>query len=118
LHSCLGSLGTAVFELGYGNGSFAKVMSERGYAVTTIDTSIDGIKLARVSFPRIAFYNGSAYADLNNQFDKYNVLVSLEVVEHIFALTRYVATVYELLGHGRAAIFSTSYHSYVKNFLM
>src|SRR5271166_2489123 len=44
-----------VFELGCGNGSFAKIMSEHGYAVTAIDTSIDGIKLARSSFPGIAF---------------------------------------------------------------
>jgi 2-polyprenyl-3-methyl-5-hydroxy-6-metoxy-1,4-benzoquinol methylase len=91
-----------VFELGCGNGSFAKVLSERGYSVTAIDTSIDGIKLAKVSFPGI-------------EFGKFNAVVSLEVVEHIFEPRKYVATVYELLEHGGAAIISTPYHSYIKN---
>jgi 2-polyprenyl-6-hydroxyphenyl methylase/3-demethylubiquinone-9 3-methyltransferase len=96
-----------VFELGCGNGSFAKILSDHGYAVTAIDTSIDGINLARCSFPGIAFHNGSAYDDLSTKFGKFNAVVSLEVVEHIF--------VYELLEHGGAAIISTPYHSYVKN---
>src|SRR5271166_120095 len=61
-----------VFELGCGNGSFAKLMSDQGYTVTAIDTSIDGIKLARISFPGIAFHNGSAYDDLSKQFGKFN----------------------------------------------
>jgi 2-polyprenyl-3-methyl-5-hydroxy-6-metoxy-1,4-benzoquinol methylase len=42
-----------VFELGCGNGSFAKIMADHG--VTAIDISTDGIKLARSSFPGIAF---------------------------------------------------------------
>jgi 2-polyprenyl-3-methyl-5-hydroxy-6-metoxy-1,4-benzoquinol methylase len=104
-----------VFELGCGNGSFAKVMSEHGYAVTATDASIDGIKLARCSFPGITFHNGSAYDDLSKKFGKFNAVVSLEVVEHIFEPRKYVATVHELLEHGGAAIISTPYHSYVKN---
>src|SRR6266849_3530065 len=104
-----------VFELGCGNGSFAKIMSDHGYAVTAIDTSIDGIKLARFSFPGIAFHNGSAYDDLSKEFGKFNAVVSLEVVEHIFEPRKYVTTVYELLEHGGVAIISTPYHSYVKN---
>ena len=104
-----------VFELGCGNGSFAKIMSDHGYSVTAIDTSADGIKLAKSNFPRIAFHNGSAYDDLNKKFGKFNAIVSLEVVEHIFEPRKYVSTVYELLEHGGAAIISTPYHSYVKN---
>ena len=104
-----------VFELGCGNGSFAKILSDHGYAVTAIDTSIDGINLARCSFPGIAFHNGSTYDDLSTKFGKFNAVVSLEVVEHIFEPRKYIATVYELLEHGGAAIISTPYHSYVKN---
>jgi 2-polyprenyl-3-methyl-5-hydroxy-6-metoxy-1,4-benzoquinol methylase len=104
-----------VFELGCGNGSFAKIIRDHGYAVTAIDTSIDGIKLARCSFPGIAFHHGSAYADLSKKFGKFNAVVSLEVIEHIFEPRKYVATVYELLEHGGAAIISTPYHSYLKN---
>ena len=104
-----------VFELGCGNGSFAKIMTEQGYTVTAIDTSIDGIKLARCSFPGIAFDNGSAYDNLSKKFGKFGAVVSLEVVEHIFEARKYVATVYKLLEHGGSAIISTPYHSYLKN---
>ena len=104
-----------VFELGCGNGSFAKIMSDRGYAVTAVDASIDGIKLARASFPGIEFHNSSAYDDLCKKFGKFNAVVSLEVVEHIFEPRKYVATIYDLLENGGTAILSTPYHSYVKN---
>jgi 2-polyprenyl-3-methyl-5-hydroxy-6-metoxy-1,4-benzoquinol methylase len=104
-----------VFELGCGNGSFAKIMSNHDYSVTAIDTSADGIRLARSNFPRIAFHNGSAYDDLDKKFGKFNAVVSLEVVEHVFEPRKYVATAYALLEHGGVAIISTPYHSYVKN---
>jgi 2-polyprenyl-6-hydroxyphenyl methylase/3-demethylubiquinone-9 3-methyltransferase len=90
-------------------------LTDHGYTVTAIDTSIDGIKLARLSFPGIAFDNGSAYDNLSEKFGKFNAVVSLEVVEHIFEPRKYVATVYDLLENGGLAIISTPYHSYVKN---
>lgn len=96
-----------MFELGCGNGSFAKRLNDYGYAVTAVDTSIDGIKLARCSFPGIPFHNGSAYDDLVGKFGKYNAVVSLEVVEHIFEPRKYMATIYELLEHSGTTIILT-----------
>jgi len=90
-------------------------MSDHGYTVTAIDTSVDGIKLARFGFPGIAFHYGSAYDDLSKKFGKFNAVVSLEVVEHVFEPRKYAATLYELLEYGGAAIISTPYHSYIKN---
>jgi 2-polyprenyl-3-methyl-5-hydroxy-6-metoxy-1,4-benzoquinol methylase len=104
-----------VFELGCGNGSFAKIMSNHGYAVTAVDISVDGIRLAMSSFPEIRFCNASAYDDLSKKFGKFNAVVSLEVVEHIFEPRKYAANVYGLLEQGGAAVISTPYHSYIKN---
>lgn len=104
-----------VFELGCGNGSFAKILNDQGYLVTAVDTSKDGIQLARSSFQGIAFHNGSAYDDLSKKFGKFAAVVSLEVVEHVFEPRKYAATVFELLEPGGTAIISTPYHSYVKN---
>ena len=86
-------------------------MSDHDYSVTAIDTSADGIKLAKSNFSGIAFHNGSAYDALNKKFGKFNAVVSLEVVEHIFEPRKYVATLYELLEQGGAVIISTPYHS-------
>lgn len=91
-----------VFELGCGNGAFAKVMTDHGYAVTAIDTSIGGIQLAKLSFPGIAFDTESD--NIREKFGKFNAVVNLEVVEHIFEPWKYIATLYELLEDGGSAI--------------
>ncbi len=104
-----------VFELGCGNGSFAKVMRYHGYDVTAVDSSVDGIRVAKANFPGIEFYAASAYDNLSDKYGTFNAVVSLEVVEHVFEPRRYAATVYELLAPGGVAIVSTPYHSYFKN---
>jgi 2-polyprenyl-3-methyl-5-hydroxy-6-metoxy-1,4-benzoquinol methylase len=107
-----------VFELGCGNGSFAKVMSDHGYDVTAVDPSSDGITLAKYHFPGIKFHIGSTYDDLGARYGKFTAVVSLEVVEHVFEPRKYAATVYGLLERGGVAILSTPYHSYFKNLVL
>ncbi|MFM6377322.1 MAG: methyltransferase domain-containing protein [Microcystis sp.] len=43
------------------------------------------------------------------------MLISLEVVEHVYAPRDYAKTVYNLLQPGGYALISTPYHSYLKN---
>jgi len=46
------------------------------------------------------------------------VVLSLEVVEHVYDPRRYAATVFSLLEPGGTAIISTPYHGYCKNLAM
>jgi 2-polyprenyl-3-methyl-5-hydroxy-6-metoxy-1,4-benzoquinol methylase len=104
-----------LFELGCGNGSVANELVRLGWEVTGVDPSEQGITQANIRFPNIPLRIGSAYDDLAAQYGMYPVVVSLEVVEHVYAPRKYAATLYSLIEQGGAAIISTPYHGYLKN---
>ena len=104
-----------LFELGCGNGSVANQLVGLGWDVTGVDPSEQGIAQANARFPSIPLRIGSAYDDLAAQYGTFPVVVSMEVVEHVYAPRKYAATVYSLLEKGGVAIVSTPYHGYLKN---
>jgi 2-polyprenyl-6-hydroxyphenyl methylase/3-demethylubiquinone-9 3-methyltransferase len=107
--------GRRLFELGCGNGSVANALTHRGWDVTGVDPSVEGIAQARAAYPDLKLANGSAYDDLADQFGQFTVVLSLEVVEHVYAPRHYARTVFDLLRSGGAALLSTPYHGYWKN---
>ena len=104
-----------VFELGCGNGSVANDITQLGWAVTGVDPSVEGIGQARQAYPNLRLDEGSAYDDLSGRYGKFPVVLSLEVVEHVYAPREYARTVFDLLNSGGTAILSTPYHGYWKN---
>lgn len=104
-----------VFDLGCGNGSVAALLTEKGYEVTGCDPSTEGIAQARSAFPALRLEVGSAYEDLAQRFGKWPAVISLEVVEHVYAPRDYARTLFHLLEPGGIAILSTPYHGYFKN---
>ena len=113
-----GQAATALFELGCGNGSTARMLSERGFSVTGVDPSASGMQAARAAYPDLDLHEGSSEDDLAARFGQFPTLVSLEVVEHVYAPRRYLQRVDELLQPGGLAILSTPYHGYWKNLAM
>lgn len=107
-----------IFELGCGSGATANVLRGLGYDVVAVDPSLEGIRLAKDNYPGVTFAVGSAYDDLSVKFGKFSVVVSLEVIEHVFYPRKYAATVADLLTPDGSAIISTPYHGYVKNLVM
>ena len=104
-----------LFELGCGNGSVANTLSQRGWDVTGVDPSVEGIAQARAAYPGLKLDEGSAYDDLAVQYGQFSVVLSLEVVEHVYAPRDYARTVFNLLHGEGVAIISTPYHGYWKN---
>lgn len=104
-----------LFEVGCGNGSVAYELSRRGWDVTGVDPSTEGIQQARVAHLKLKLANGSAYDDLASQYGEFPLVLSLEVVEHVYAPRHYAHTVFNLLERGGTAILSTPYHGYLKN---
>lgn len=120
VHSILADISSAVperclFELGCGNGSVADALSRNGWKVTGVDPSKRGIVEARRAYPDLDLHEGSAYDDLATRFGRFPVVLSLEVVEHVYAPRHFAATVHSLLEPGGTAIISTPYHGYWKN---
>ena len=104
-----------LFELGCGNGSFANQIAKMGFDVTGIDGSEQGIRYANQYFPHLRLELGSAYDDLATRYGRFPVVVSLEVVEHVYFPRKFAATLFSLVEKDGIAIVSTPYHGYWKN---
>jgi 2-polyprenyl-6-hydroxyphenyl methylase/3-demethylubiquinone-9 3-methyltransferase len=112
LNAILDKIGSKrLFEIGCGNGATARMLSKRGFSVLGIDASTEGI--ARANDPNLRI--GSAYDDLAAQYGRFPVIISLEVVEHLYYPRTFAKTAFDLLEPGGTAVISTPYHGYLKN---
>jgi len=105
----------SIFELGCGNGSVANELHQRGFQVVGIDASDSGIRVAREHYPHLKLDVGSAYDDLASNYGRFPLVLSLEVIEHLYYPRKFAQTVFDLLETGGTAIISTPYHGYWKN---
>ena len=110
-----GQIQSRIFELGCGNGSVANALHQRGFVVQGIDYSESGIRVAREHYPHLKLDVGSAYDDLAGKYGQFPLLLSLEVVEHLFFPRQFAKAAFELLEDGGTAVISTPYHGYWKN---
>ncbi len=104
-----------LFDLGCGNGSIADALARRGWDVTGVDPSKEGIAQARLHYPHSKLYEGSSDEDLVGRFGHFPVVISLEVIEHVYLPRRHAAALFSLVEAGGIAIVSTPYHGYWKN---
>ncbi|TCJ39644.1 class I SAM-dependent methyltransferase [Parafrankia sp. BMG5.11] len=113
--ACQSSLSPRLFDLGCGNGSVGAILADDGWSVTGVDPSPEGIAAARSVFPQIDVHQGSAYDDLASEYGGFPVVISLEVVEHVYAPRAYASTLFDLVEPGGKAYISTPFHGYFKN---
>ncbi len=104
-----------LFDLGCGNGSVGATLHKEGWQVTGVDPSTEGIAQARLAYPQCRFEQGSCYDDLAARYGCFPFVLSLEVIEHVYAPRDFARTVFDLLETGGTAIISTPYHGYLKN---
>ena len=108
----------AAFDLGCGNGSFARALLDANWDVTGVDPSRSGIEMARLHAPSARFEVASAYDDLADRFGTYPVVTCLEVIEHLYDPRSALQTLNTLLRPGGVAVISTPYHGYLKNVVL
>lgn len=104
-----------LLDLGCGNGSLTARLSALGWSVVGIDASAQGIAAARSHHPGLDFRQMSAYDDLRGSLGTFPLIISLEVVEHLYSPREYVARAFEALEDGGVLLLSTPYHGYWKN---
>ena len=75
-------------------------LTRRGYDVTGVDHSEEGIVQSLRRYPDLNVPRGSSYDDLTGQYGQFPVVLSLEVVEHVYAPRHYARTVFDLLAGG------------------
>ena len=107
-----------VFDLGCGNGGLMAEMADRGFHASGVDPSQTGVAHGLRRPQKINVAQGSAYDDLKATWGQFPVVVSLEVVEHIYSPRDYASTLFDLTEPDGLAIVSTPFHGYVKNVLL
>lgn len=116
----LGGSRIRVLDAGCGSGAFCKVLHESvNCDVYGCDLSETGISLARKAIPECQFELRSVYDNLTEAFETcFNVIVSIEVIEHLYDPKTFVSRVREALSPGGTFILTTPYHGYLKNLLI
>ncbi|HYE03778.1 MAG TPA: class I SAM-dependent methyltransferase [Phycisphaerales bacterium] len=122
IHALLPPPGThpRVLDVGCGNGYWCGRLLERGYRCVGVDTSDEGIAIARRSHPGARFERLAAERDVLERLgeDPFDVVLSTEVVEHLYDPRAWAAACFASLRPGGRLICSTPYHGYLKNVML
>jgi 2-polyprenyl-6-hydroxyphenyl methylase/3-demethylubiquinone-9 3-methyltransferase len=112
--------GNRALDVGCGSGFNAAQLAERGWQVIGIDMSTEGIALARRAYPRVRFEVLPADDKLllNLSEPPFDLIVSTEVVEHLYDPRAYVKGCFSALRPGGRFVLSTPYHGYLKNLML
>lgn len=106
-----------ILDIGCGNGFVDSELAQQGHSVTGVDSSIEGIGIARSTYHDVCFEVGSVYDEalVNVVGSPMDCVVSLEVIEHLFYPRMLFEQSHKLLRPGGHLIVSTPYHGYLKN---
>jgi 2-polyprenyl-3-methyl-5-hydroxy-6-metoxy-1,4-benzoquinol methylase len=113
--------GSTVLDMGCGNGSFLSLYRDRGWSLHGTDFSPTGIEIARSNYPEIEFILGDAQTsadDLLDQIGPVDLVISTEVIEHLYDPKAFLLTAYSVLKPGGVLVVTTPYHGYLKNLVM
>jgi 2-polyprenyl-3-methyl-5-hydroxy-6-metoxy-1,4-benzoquinol methylase len=109
-----------VFDAGCGNGALLHLLKAAGYSLAGCDASETGIAAAQQMLgDSVRLRRLSVYDDLAASFGTdWDVVLSTEVIEHLYAPREFVKRAHALLRPGGTLILSTPYHGYLKNLML
>ena len=114
-----GALGpnVRVLDVGCGNGFTCGEFLKRGCRVVGVDLSRSGIEVARKTYPGARFEVLPADDQLLEKLGEppFDLVVSTEVVEHLYSPREYARGCFQALRPGGRFICTTPYHGYLKN---
>ena len=112
--------GLRILDVGCGNGFVCGELIKRGCTVVGVDLGEQGIRLARIAHPAGRFEVLSADRKIIQQLDEdpFDIVVSTEVVEHLYAPREWALGCHAALKPGGKLICTTPFHGYLKNLLI
>jgi 2-polyprenyl-3-methyl-5-hydroxy-6-metoxy-1,4-benzoquinol methylase len=109
--------GKRALDIGCGHGYLVGELARRGASVVGVDTEEFKIDYAREHFPESRFELMSGEPGLIDRLgeEPFDLVVSTEVIEHVFSPAAFVSASVQALTPGGRLIYSTPYHGYLKN---
>ena len=111
-----------ILDIGCGNGEMANRLIDDGYDVYGTDGAVSGIEVARKRNKNRFFVQdiNSAKLPTELQDKRFDVIISTEVIEHLYNPRGYIEFSKNILiqNGGGEMIISTPYHGYLKNLAM
>jgi len=108
-----------VIDLGCGNGFLLRhcFLGTSGILMYGIDGSLSGIEHARRPVSAADFRVGDVCGTFSDHpaYGKCDLLISTEVVEHLYDPRKFALNCFNFLRPGGKALISTPYHGYLKN---
>jgi 2-polyprenyl-3-methyl-5-hydroxy-6-metoxy-1,4-benzoquinol methylase len=106
----------AILDLGCGDGRLTAELHNEGLPIEGVDFSRRGIEKARREHPDVTFH----VQDIAEPFPleahrKYDLVVSVEVIEHLLLPRNLFRRADEILSPGGQLLVTTPYHGYLKN---
>ena len=114
----------SVLDLGCGNGALCGLMRSTfpEMKVVGMDYDKQGVQLAREQYPSVEFYNYGVQDDpaelLRKTDGLFDVVISTEVIEHLYAPKLLPSYANSVLKEGGLLIITTPYHGYMKNLML
>lgn len=118
--ACTFAPGTRVLDVGCGNGFTCGEFLKLGCGVVGIDLSEQGIAIARQAYPQGRFELLGADVNVltNLKVEPFDLVVSTEVVEHLYDPRSFARGCFAALKPGGRLICTTPYHGYLKNLVL
>jgi 2-polyprenyl-6-hydroxyphenyl methylase/3-demethylubiquinone-9 3-methyltransferase len=109
--------GAVVADLGCGNGSMLAQFREFDWELHGFEWSQSGLSEATRAYPELRFEHVDLTTDLSSHrlAGKCDVVISTEVVEHVFLPRVYAKNCNTFLKRNGILVMSTPYHGYLKN---
>ncbi|MFN9659616.1 MAG: class I SAM-dependent methyltransferase [Cyanobacteriota bacterium] len=106
----------SICDIGCGNGALLKSISELGnFELYGIEADSEGSKIASAQCPGAKIINISTESDPPAELSNIELVVSTEVIEHLFRPASLLNFAQKILAPSGRIIISTPYHGYIKN---
>ena len=111
--------GLKILDIGCGGGLISEPMARLGASVTGIDASSKNISVAKIHSKKndlIINYKNLSPEKMND-YEKFDIILNLEIVEHVENVSLYIESCYKLLKKGGlmfTATINRSFMSYLK----